>query len=252
MWSRVAVLLFLGLLSIGTSLASSRRGAHHRTVHTVPVGPDSQVRVRATVGQITVIGWDRDRLDVDIDRRAASADDLTRLDASATVSRDGRDVTISAAQLEPTNDASLESILTIHAPRQTRFAAIELFEGGVTLSGLQGPVKTTVERGGITGESLTGPTRLETTLGDIRFTATAPVTSPLHLRAFNGNVALRLPAPPRDARILALSMSGQITSTIPLEQKAAFGPRYGGVVLGAGEPVISLDTVNGDIRLDAH
>ncbi|MDR1988943.1 MAG: hypothetical protein LBQ09_01790 [Acidobacteriaceae bacterium] len=215
--------------------------------------------VRATVGHITVLGWDRDQLHVEIERRAPTVAGLTRMEATVITSSDGRQVTISASQhaaadsdneAKGTNDATLESTLTVYAPRETRFAAIDLFEGGITLKDLRGPIMATVTRGGITADALDGPARLETTIGDIRVTEAGPLKSPLHMRAFNGNLRMRLLTTPRDARILALSLGGQIASTIPLTRKTAFGPQHASASFGTGEPMIALDTVNGDIKID--
>ena len=54
---------------------------------------------------------------------------------------------------------------------------------------------------------------------------------------------------PPDARILALTFNGSIASDIPLAMKDTFGPRFGEATLGAGEPVMSIDVVTGDITI---
>ena len=51
------------------------------------------------------------------------------------------------------------------------------------------------------------------------------------------------------ARILALALNGQITSSIPLTMRDTWGPRWGETTLGKGEPVISLDVVTGSIAI---
>ena len=54
---------------------------------------------------------------------------------------------------------------------------------------------------------------------------------------------------PENARILAVTLNGQIRSDIPLTMKDQFGPRFGETTLGNGEPVMSLDVVKGDIAI---
>jgi len=71
----------------------------------------------------------------------------------------------------------------------------------------------------------------------------------LRLRAFNGDLRLRLAERPADARILALALNGSVTSTIPLTMKNTWGPRWGEATIGAGEPVISLDVITGMIEI---
>ena len=50
---------------------------------------------------------------------------------------------------------------------------------------------------------------------------------------------------------MALALNGTIRSEIPLTMKDTWGPRWGEVTLGRGEPVISLDVVNGGIEIRA-
>ena len=49
---------------------------------------------------------------------------------------------------------------------------------------------------------------------------------------------------------MALALNGTITSQLPLTLKAGWGPRWGEATIGRGEPVVSLDVVTGDIRIE--
>ena len=71
----------------------------------------------------------------------------------------------------------------------------------------------------------------------------------IRLRAFQGDVALTLESTPPDARILATTFNGRITSDIPLNAKDQFGVRFAETTLGRGEPVISIDVVTGNIEI---
>ena len=71
----------------------------------------------------------------------------------------------------------------------------------------------------------------------------------LRLRVFNGPLRVRFPRPPSNARILALTYNGTITSDIPLATKDKFGPRFGEATLGTGDPVMNVDVVKGDISI---
>jgi hypothetical protein len=71
----------------------------------------------------------------------------------------------------------------------------------------------------------------------------------LRLRVFNGPIRVSFDRTPPDARILALTFNGSIASDIPLAMKDKFGPRFGEATLGAGEPVMSIDVVTGDITI---
>jgi hypothetical protein len=71
----------------------------------------------------------------------------------------------------------------------------------------------------------------------------------IRLRTFNGDVTLELAERPVNARVLALSMGGTITSDLPLTRQERWGPRWAETTIGTGEPLISLDVVNGDIEV---
>ena len=54
----------------------------------------------------------------------------------------------------------------------------------------------------------------------------------MRLRVFNGPLRVRFAKPPANARILAVTFNGRLTSDIPLTMKDAFGPRFGETTLG--------------------
>ena len=71
----------------------------------------------------------------------------------------------------------------------------------------------------------------------------------MRLRVFNGPLRVRFPRLPANARLLAVTLRGTITSDIPLTRKEQFGPRFGETTLGSGDPVMSMDVVYGDISI---
>jgi len=71
----------------------------------------------------------------------------------------------------------------------------------------------------------------------------------MRLRVFNGPLRVRFARTPANARILALTFNGTITSDIPLTMRDQFGPRFGESTIGAGDPVVSMDVVKGDITV---
>lgn len=105
-------------------------------------------------------------------------------------------------------------------------------------------------QGGIEGNHLAGVVRLETGFGNVTLRNAELVPDGLlRLRAFNGDVSVQLRRRPADARILAMTFNGRITSDIPLAMKASFGPKYGSASLGDGEPVLSIDVLKGSIGI---
>jgi DUF4097 and DUF4098 domain-containing protein YvlB len=195
-----------------------------------------------------VSGWDRQEASVEIVRRAPEKQQLAAI--PVTVEQGGDGVLVRAVQADGGHDARLRTDVVVRVPASAELRDVAVFEGHMELTDLRGSCSARLERGDIRGSRLSGAVRLETALGNIRLSAAS--LSPggmMRLRTFNGDVALELASVPPHARILALSMGGAITSDIPLTLKQRWGPRFGEATLGNGEPVISIDVVNGNVAI---
>lgn len=219
-----------------------------RLTRTLPLTAGAAVTLQVTNGQVQVSGWDRPDLSVEVIRRAPNAAALARIPAQIDT-REGA-VMIRVVQPDGGRDAALRSDVVVRAPHAVRFEEVSVFEGRLDLDGLTGAVRAHVERGDVAARNISGTIRVETGMGSIRVGRAALAPEGLiRLRTFNGDIALELLAQPSNARVLALSMGGTITSDVPLTRKERWGPRSGEATIGSGEPLISLDVVNGNIAL---
>lgn len=125
-------------------------------------------------------------------------------------------------------------------------ARIQIGDGELVLTGMNGEVDAMVRRGPITASRLSGPFTLETRDGDIRLDhASWPVQGTSRLRSFSGSIFVAADELLRAGRLLAVSLSGHVDSNPALEQRP--GTRLFERVFGAGQGVVSLDTVRGNI-----
>jgi len=207
------------------------------------------IAVESTVGDVTVSGWDRADVLVEISRCAPAHSDPTRVEATAALA-DHR-VVVRVAQRDGGHDETYRTSVVIHAPFAAAVDAIEMFEGRLVLRDRRGGVRARLEHGSVDADGLSGPIRLETRIGALRVRRVDPAAPLVRLRTFNGDVHLGFVSPPADARILALSLSGAIRSEIPLRLKTQFGPRFGEATLGTPDRLVSIDVVNGDIYITA-
>ena len=140
--------------------------------------------------------------------------------------------------------------IVIAAPVSAVFQAIRVFEGRIRLTNVKGACDVDLRRGPIEATGLAGRIRLEAGIGsvDVKQSELTP-GGMMRLRVFNGPVRVRFPARPQNARILAVTLNGTLTSDIPLTMKDKFGPRFGETTLGTGDPVMSIDAVKGDIAI---
>jgi hypothetical protein len=219
-----------------------------RVTKTVPLPTGRSIRIDATVGDVTIIGSTRSDVSVEVVRHAPSRDALTRI--PLVIEDAGDALRISAVQPADERDAALNSSIVVRAPADAAFAAIRLFEGRLRISGLTRSCDADLRRGPIEAIGVSGRIRLESGIGSIDVKDAALTTGGmLRLRVFNGPLRVQFARAPANARILAVTLNGTITSAIPLAMKDEFGPRFGETTIGDGEPVMSLDVVKGDIAI---
>jgi hypothetical protein len=219
-----------------------------RLTRTVSLTPDTPIFVEATSGEIRVTGRDERDVSIDIATEAPTPEQLATLLPS--ISEEGGALRIIARQSNGGMDQRVRSTIVLGVPRAARLESIKLLTGRIALSDLTGHIAADVTRGTLNASGIAGTVRLETGTGDL--TCERARLTPgglLRLRAFNGQLTLQLAERPADARILVLSFNGRITSDIPLQMKETFGPKFGEATLGKGDPVISVDTVTGDIAI---
>jgi len=219
-----------------------------RVTKTVPLPAGRSIRIDATVGDVTIIGSTRSDVSVEVVRHAPSRDALTRI--PLVIEDAGDALRISAVQPADERDAALNSSIVVRAPADAVFASIRLFEGRLRISGLTRSCDADLRRGPIEAIGVSGRIRLESGIGSIDVKDAALTTGGmLRLRVFNGPLRVQFARAPANARILAVTLNGTITSAIPLAMKDEFGPRFGETTIGDGEPVMSLDVVKGDIAI---
>lgn len=236
----------LAAVLVVVSVVRPARAAEQRFTRTVSLGPDTPIHLEATIADVTVEGSARADLAIQIVRRAPTDADLSRY--PVTFDDTNGQIRVTAVQAGGGVDPALKTDIRLSLPASARIESLSVFEGKVRLSNLHGASNISVRRGEIEASGLGGRVRLETELGSIDVRgAELAAGGMMHLRAFNGDVRVRFARPPSDARILAVTYNGTITSDIPLAMKDKFGPHFGETTLGKGEPVLSIDIVKGNI-----
>lgn len=220
-----------------------------RQTQSVALPQGKAITIDITIGSVRIEGWDRpDVADIVVERRAPAAADRARLPLHIedTPSR----LVIRALQDGNGTDPRLRADITIRLPRASLVERVQIVEGRLSIEGLSGSITASISRGPIDAQNLSGAVRLSTEIGAIALSgAQLSDGGLLRLRTFNGDIKLTLAQRPAHARIMALALNGTIKSTIPLQMRDSWGPRWGEATLGNGEPVISLDVVNGTIEL---
>jgi hypothetical protein len=231
------------------TLVAARAGdVTDRFSRLVPLGSATKIRLDATIGEVNITGSTRRDLLIEIVRRAPSAADLATFPAVVDATTDL--VRVRALQANDGRDPNLKAEITIAAPAEAVFQAVRVFEGRVRLTNLKTACDVDLRRGPVEASGLAGRIRLESGIGSIEVKDSELTPGGMmRLRVFNGPLRVRFARPPANARILAVTFNGAITSDIALTKADRFGPRFGETTLGSGDPVMSLDVVKGDIAI---
>lgn len=215
---------------------------------TIPDIAGRPITIDVTVGQLTVVGWNQTSVQVDIVPDEPAGTDVLDVGVDDGVG----EVAIRAVQRKDRRDPEVRAKVTVRVPSTAVLARVAVFEGSLSLEGLRGDVRATIERGPLNARGMAGIVRLETASGDLSVADAELVAGGLlKLRTFNGNIKLALLRRPADARILVLTLNGAIQSDLPLETHEGFGPRFREGLFGRGEPLISLDAVRGNVTITA-
>jgi hypothetical protein len=229
-------------------ISVSADAATDRQTRAFPLPPGRTLSLEITIGDVSVHGWSRSEVELEIVRRTEGDAPLSRIPVD--IEEGEQAIRVRAVQQDGGTDPSFRTDVTLRVPERAELSSIRIVEGKLTVNDFNGRVTGDVRRGPITASNVSGVVRVESGIGDVVIDrARLTPDGLLRLRAFNGDVRLSLAERPRDARILALALNGTVTSAIPLAMKNTWGPRWGEATLGRGEPLISIDVVMGSVEI---
>jgi len=233
---------------LAAALLAAAADVTDRQGKTVALPQGKALSIDVTIGTVRIDGWDNESAQIVVERHVPSTPQLTRL--PVTIEDTSSRVAITGRQLDGAADPAYRADVTVRLPRASLIELIQIVEGRLIVNGINGSVTASVRRGPIEGKDVSGAIRLSCEIGSITVSnATLADGGVLRLRTFNGDIKLGLASTPANARIMALALNGTIRSDIVLTTKDTWGPRWSEATLGTGEPVISLDVVNGQIEI---
>ena len=239
-----------------TSSGEDVREEFHQTY---PLSANGRVLLENLNGNVKIAVWDRNEVQVDAVKRAFNRERLA--DANIEVNASPDAVRIRTRYRQGThnfndddeqgryhNPASVDYTLTV--PRQARLESIELVNGSIDITGVEGAVKASSVNGRVVTRGLLGEARLTTVNGSLEATfSRLEESKPLSLASVNGNVVLIIPSN-ANAIVRADTVHGAISNDFGLE--VTDGDYVGHELygqIGTGGPRIKLGNVNGGIQI---
>src|SRR3954447_16004732 len=234
-------------LSAGANLYANRIGTPRGEFRQVyALSPNGRVSIHNLYGDVQITAWDRDQVMVQAIKKS---NDPRRLeDAKIVVDSSGDLLSIRTQYAGSDADRPASVDYRIMVPRSANLENVKLINGGLSITGVSGPVKASSVNGSIHAEKLEGQADLSTVNGRLEAgVERVSRANPINLSSVNGPIQLSIPC---DAAALvdARNLSGGIQSEFGRPFRGSDGHRLKALVNHGGAQ-IHLHNVNGGISI---
>jgi len=212
-----------------------------------PLGPNGRVMIQNLYGDVRITAWDSD--DVLVEAIKRGGDPKRPEDARIVVEPGSGQLSIHTqyAGADAQHPASVEYHVMV--PRMANLEEVRLINGGISITGIAGPVRASSVNGSIVADRLEGQAELSTVNGtlDAAFERVDRF-NPISLSSVNGAIRLSIPQG-ANASLVASNLSGGIESDVGHVHRNSGHHRL--VVRGRGAP-IQVRNVNGGISIHSN
>lgn len=232
-------------LVAGSSLYANRIGAPNTEFRqSYALQPNGRVVIQNLYGDVQITAWDRDQVLVQAIKKSSDPRRLEDAQIVVDSSYEKLSVRTQYAGSDAEHPASVD--YRIMVPRSANLENIKLINGGLSISGMAGPVKASSVNGSIRADRLEGQADLSTINGQLdaafgKLTRANGIT----LSSVNGAIRLSIPAGSA-ASLDASNLSGGIDSQFGHALRGNSGNRLRAQVRHGGAP-IRVRNVNGGI-----
>lgn len=222
---------------------------------TLDVNADGRISLENINGDIRITGGSGDTVHLVATRKAGSQEYLDDLKVVVDADKDYIRIETRHPKSDHQwfkwgNDSSGSVSYVLEVPATVNLDTISTVNGDVEISAVLGKVKAETVNGSLEALGLEGDVNLETVNGSIHaeFDHTG-AGQRVSADAVNGKITLVLPAN-ASARVEAETVNGSINADdFGLEPEKGFVGRSLSGEIGGGDARISLDTVNGSIKI---
>lgn len=223
--------------------------------HSFNVSSGARISLENINGSIEITGYSGDKVNLTAYKKAGKQEYLDELEVVIDADDDyirieTRHPDSNGGWFKWGNDSSGSVSYVLTVPAYVNLDAIETVNGDVEVSAIDGDVKATTVNGTVTVSDLMADVKLETVNGSVKASfAQLGGNQRVNAEAVNGKITLELPSD-ASASIEAETVNGGIDADdFGLEVEKGFVGREMSGRVGGGDARISLDTVNGSIRI---
>ncbi|HEX3880930.1 MAG TPA: hypothetical protein VHW24_28305 [Bryobacteraceae bacterium] len=234
----------LGLVACSAVFGNVLAGPRVEFRQFFALGQHGRVTVDNRYGNVSIVAWDRD--DVLVEAVKHSSDPRRVEQARIVVEPAEGALSIRTQYAGSATDRPAKVEYRISVPRSTNLENVRLGNGGLTISGVAGPVRASSVNGNIHAQRLEGQTELSTVNGQLE--ADFPcvhAAQGIVLKSVNGPIRLVIPGGARP-NVSARNVSGGIESEIGHATRVEGAQQ---LVVHGGGAKIRLDNINGGISI---
>ncbi len=224
------------------------------SVETFALSAEGRVSLENINGDVSIEAWDRDEVSVEAVKRGRTQESLDaveiKIDAQADRIHIETDYEKGDRGWTKGRHSHASVDYTLLVPRGVELDEIELVNGDLEITGIEGDVNASLVNGDLEARGLTGNVELASVNGTLEVVlASLASDRSVSLESVNGSVELAVPAD-ADAEFEAETVHGRIRSDFGFEVKRGdyVGSSLRGT-LGSGGARVELETVNGSIEI---
>ena len=240
------------LVAVSPALPAFAQDVREEFHKTYPLAATGRFGLDNVNGDVQISVWDRNEVKVDAVKTASSKDllDEVKIEVEAAADRVYVRTRYPNRHNGWGNNKRVDVVYTVTVPRGARVGDVNLVNGNLTVTGVEGGVEAKTVNGQITSSRLAGDIDLSTVNGRIEAAlGKTDASKTVKLGTVNGTVRLALPSNAA-ARISASTFNGQITNEFSLPMvKGRFVGRSLEGQIGAGGADVRINTVNGKIMI---
>jgi DUF4097 and DUF4098 domain-containing protein YvlB len=242
-----AALSVLFVVALGAAVAAAEQPYEEYFDQTYAVSSTAAVSLENVNGDVSIDVWDHDEVRVQAVKKASSPELLAKLEIDVAASGDAVRIDTDYQRTDEHGHRSVE--YTLMVPRAARIQGVDLVNGNLTVSGVQGGVEADCVNGSMVIHDVAGAIDLESVNGSIECTAGSNLGDSVSLAAVNGTIDLHL-APGTSAHVNAETVNGKLSNDLGLEviKGKYVGATMSGTI-GGGGATVDLETVNGAIAV---
>ena len=238
----------LALAVTGAAVAESESFSQ-----TYPLAADGRLSLENLNGDVTIEGWSGNEVQIEYTKTSRTREGLERVEVVIEAREDHIHVETDYSSSRGWNNDGANVDFTVRVPMQARLDELELVNGDLTISGVDGNVNASLVNGRVDASDLSGSLSLESVNGTVEVAfETLGDGQSIDLESVNGSVVLRIPSG-ADATIDAETVHGRIDNDFGFEvEKGRYVGRSMEGTLGNGSARVDLENVNGSITVESN